>query len=267
MLALNRFLHANHARTCFISYVDNIQDAAELEIHGWMGKKYEQVGVTVSGMSSQSEEIMTEIVQYSNAAIHIIPSENTVMDDWIPLFPTLWLLRQHVCWTNHNSWHKPIISQLFGSKATYAELCACSKKDRTVLFNHTLSSINADKPLGSVIKMGYSTQPLTAVKCKHSRSLTWVCCPLASASFKCVLSSWVFVSSLWLTWLSVCWQLVSGDGANTDAGSVADSLEAAPPLERTGGIGDSRPPSYQSVYSEQTVTVVFLFVCNKEIWC
>lgn len=55
-----------------------------------MGKKYEQVGVTVSGMSSQSEEIMTEIVQYSNAAIHIIPSENTVMDDWIPLFPTLW---------------------------------------------------------------------------------------------------------------------------------------------------------------------------------
>lgn len=70
--------------------MDNIQDAAELEIHGWMGKKYEQVGVTVSGMSSQSEEIMTEIVQYSNAAIHIIPSENTVMDDWIPLFPTLW---------------------------------------------------------------------------------------------------------------------------------------------------------------------------------
>uniref|UniRef100_A0A671Z3X8 Dishevelled segment polarity protein 3a n=1 Tax=Sparus aurata TaxID=8175 RepID=A0A671Z3X8_SPAAU len=41
----------------------------------------------------------------------------------------------------------------------------------------------------------------------------------------------------------VSW-LVSGDGANTDAGSVADSLEAAPPLERTGGIGDSRPPSY-----------------------
>uniref|UniRef100_A0A8C4EGL4 Segment polarity protein dishevelled homolog DVL-3 n=1 Tax=Dicentrarchus labrax TaxID=13489 RepID=A0A8C4EGL4_DICLA len=41
----------------------------------------------------------------------------------------------------------------------------------------------------------------------------------------------------------VSW-LVSGDGAHTDAGSVADSLEAAPPLERTGGIGDSRPPSY-----------------------
>ncbi|XP_061549351.1 segment polarity protein dishevelled homolog DVL-3-like [Phycodurus eques] len=40
----------------------------------------------------------------------------------------------------------------------------------------------------------------------------------------------------------VSW-LVSGDGAHTDAGSVAD-LEAAPPLERTGGIGDSRPPSY-----------------------
>uniref|UniRef100_I3JW32 Dishevelled segment polarity protein 3a n=1 Tax=Oreochromis niloticus TaxID=8128 RepID=I3JW32_ORENI len=41
----------------------------------------------------------------------------------------------------------------------------------------------------------------------------------------------------------VSW-LVSGDGAHTDAGSVADSLEPTPPLERTGGIGDSRPPSY-----------------------
>uniref|UniRef100_A0A8C6P2V9 Dishevelled segment polarity protein 3a n=1 Tax=Nothobranchius furzeri TaxID=105023 RepID=A0A8C6P2V9_NOTFU len=29
------------------------------------------------------------------------------------------------------------------------------------------------------------------------------------------------------------------------AGSVVDSLEPTPPLERTGGIGDSRPPSYQ----------------------
>lgn len=28
---------------------------------------------------------------------------------------------------------------------------------------------------------------------------------------------------------------------------MAGSLEAAPPLERTGGIGESRPPSYQSV--------------------
>uniref|UniRef100_A0A4W6F2E5 Dishevelled segment polarity protein 3a n=1 Tax=Lates calcarifer TaxID=8187 RepID=A0A4W6F2E5_LATCA len=41
----------------------------------------------------------------------------------------------------------------------------------------------------------------------------------------------------------VSW-LVSGDGAHTDAGSVADSIEPTPPLERTGGIGDSRPPSY-----------------------
>uniref|UniRef100_A0A3B3CG66 Dishevelled segment polarity protein 3a n=1 Tax=Oryzias melastigma TaxID=30732 RepID=A0A3B3CG66_ORYME len=41
----------------------------------------------------------------------------------------------------------------------------------------------------------------------------------------------------------VSW-LVSGDGGHTDTGSVADSLEPAPPLERTGGIGDSRPPSY-----------------------
>uniref|UniRef100_A0A8C2XAD1 Dishevelled segment polarity protein 3a n=1 Tax=Cyclopterus lumpus TaxID=8103 RepID=A0A8C2XAD1_CYCLU len=62
----------------------------------------------------------------------------------------------------------------------------------------------------------------------------------------------------------VSW-LVSGDGAHTDAGSVADSIEAAPPLERTGGIGDSRPPSYQSVNSEKWG--VFLFVCNSEIVC
>uniref|UniRef100_A0A667ZKT2 Dishevelled segment polarity protein 3a n=1 Tax=Myripristis murdjan TaxID=586833 RepID=A0A667ZKT2_9TELE len=41
----------------------------------------------------------------------------------------------------------------------------------------------------------------------------------------------------------VSW-LVSGDGAHSDGGSVADSLEPPPPLERTGGIGDSRPPSY-----------------------
>uniref|UniRef100_A0A674NCS3 Dishevelled segment polarity protein 3a n=1 Tax=Takifugu rubripes TaxID=31033 RepID=A0A674NCS3_TAKRU len=41
----------------------------------------------------------------------------------------------------------------------------------------------------------------------------------------------------------VSW-LVSGDGVHADAGSVAGSLEAAPPLERTGGIGESRPPSY-----------------------
>uniref|UniRef100_A0A674NWZ8 Dishevelled segment polarity protein 3a n=1 Tax=Takifugu rubripes TaxID=31033 RepID=A0A674NWZ8_TAKRU len=44
----------------------------------------------------------------------------------------------------------------------------------------------------------------------------------------------------------VSW-LVSGDGVHADAGSVAGSLEAAPPLERTGGIGESRPPSYQSL--------------------
>uniref|UniRef100_A0A3B4UKU4 Dishevelled segment polarity protein 3a n=1 Tax=Seriola dumerili TaxID=41447 RepID=A0A3B4UKU4_SERDU len=51
----------------------------------------------------------------------------------------------------------------------------------------------------------------------------------------------------------VSW-LVSGDGAHTDAGSVADSLEPTPPLERTGGIGDSRPPSYQSNN--------FIFMCR-----
>uniref|UniRef100_A0A8C7WI53 Dishevelled segment polarity protein 3a n=1 Tax=Oncorhynchus mykiss TaxID=8022 RepID=A0A8C7WI53_ONCMY len=43
----------------------------------------------------------------------------------------------------------------------------------------------------------------------------------------------------------VSW-LVSGDGAHSDGGSVVESLLElpAPPLERTGGIGDSRPPSY-----------------------
>uniref|UniRef100_G3PRZ5 Dishevelled segment polarity protein 3a n=1 Tax=Gasterosteus aculeatus aculeatus TaxID=481459 RepID=G3PRZ5_GASAC len=44
----------------------------------------------------------------------------------------------------------------------------------------------------------------------------------------------------------VSW-LVSGDGAHTDASSVADSIDAALPLERTGGIGDSRPPSYHGI--------------------
>uniref|UniRef100_A0A8C7V333 Dishevelled segment polarity protein 3a n=1 Tax=Oncorhynchus mykiss TaxID=8022 RepID=A0A8C7V333_ONCMY len=46
----------------------------------------------------------------------------------------------------------------------------------------------------------------------------------------------------------VSW-LVSGDGAHSDGGSVVESLLElpAPPLERTGGIGDSRPPSYQLV--------------------
>ncbi|CDQ67793.1 unnamed protein product [Oncorhynchus mykiss] len=43
----------------------------------------------------------------------------------------------------------------------------------------------------------------------------------------------------------VSW-LVSGDGAHSDGGSVVESLLELPPppLERTGGIGDSRPPSY-----------------------
>ncbi|XP_048836758.1 segment polarity protein dishevelled homolog DVL-3 isoform X1 [Brienomyrus brachyistius] len=45
----------------------------------------------------------------------------------------------------------------------------------------------------------------------------------------------------------VCW-LVSADGAQSDGGSVcADSqLDLPPPLERTGGIGDSRPPSFHA---------------------
>uniref|UniRef100_A0AAZ3SI60 Dishevelled segment polarity protein 3a n=1 Tax=Oncorhynchus tshawytscha TaxID=74940 RepID=A0AAZ3SI60_ONCTS len=43
----------------------------------------------------------------------------------------------------------------------------------------------------------------------------------------------------------VSW-LVSGDGAHSDGGSVVESLSELPPppLERTGGIGESRPPSY-----------------------
>ncbi|XP_064158422.1 segment polarity protein dishevelled homolog DVL-3 [Anguilla rostrata] len=45
----------------------------------------------------------------------------------------------------------------------------------------------------------------------------------------------------------VSW-LVSADGSHSDAGSVcADSqAELPPPLERTGGIGDSRPPSFHA---------------------
>lgn len=83
------------------------------------------------------------------------------------------------------------------------------------------------------------------VHCKHSSALMWLCCPLVVCLFVCS-SLQVFVSPP-LTRLCVCSQLVSGDGAHTDAGSVADSIEPAHPLERTGGIGDSRPPSYQSV--------------------
>uniref|UniRef100_A0A8C7ZER0 Dishevelled segment polarity protein 3a n=1 Tax=Oryzias sinensis TaxID=183150 RepID=A0A8C7ZER0_9TELE len=56
----------------------------------------------------------------------------------------------------------------------------------------------------------------------------------------------------------VSW-LVSGDGGHADTGSVADSLEPAPPLERTGGIGDSRPPSYQSVHLDITL-LKFVFL-------
>ncbi|MGH0191092.1 UNVERIFIED_CONTAM: hypothetical protein FKN15_056254 [Acipenser sinensis] len=44
----------------------------------------------------------------------------------------------------------------------------------------------------------------------------------------------------------VSW-LVSADGSHSDGGSVcADSQsDLLPPIERTGGIGDSRPPSFQ----------------------
>ncbi|KAG9348191.1 hypothetical protein JZ751_001926 [Albula glossodonta] len=44
----------------------------------------------------------------------------------------------------------------------------------------------------------------------------------------------------------VSW-LVSADGSHSDGGSAcADSqADLPPPLERTGGIGDSRPPSFQ----------------------
>nr|XP_046216187.1 segment polarity protein dishevelled homolog DVL-3-like isoform X1 [Oncorhynchus gorbuscha] len=51
----------------------------------------------------------------------------------------------------------------------------------------------------------------------------------------------------------VSW-LVSGDGAHSDGGSVVESLLELPPapLERTGGIGDSRPPSYQLVVGKAT---------------
>lgn len=46
---------------------------------------------------------------------------------------------------------------------------------------------------------------------------------------------------------SVSIQLVSAEGSHSDAGSVcADNQTELPPsMERTGGIGDSRPPSFQ----------------------
>uniref|UniRef100_A0A672SZA5 Dishevelled segment polarity protein 3 n=1 Tax=Sinocyclocheilus grahami TaxID=75366 RepID=A0A672SZA5_SINGR len=60
----------------------------------------------------------------------------------------------------------------------------------------------------------------------------------------------------------VSW-LVSADGSHgSDGGSVcADSqADLPPPLERTGGIGDSRPPSFQSV-TPLSRTRLFLCVC------
>uniref|UniRef100_A0AAZ3PEA3 Uncharacterized protein n=1 Tax=Oncorhynchus tshawytscha TaxID=74940 RepID=A0AAZ3PEA3_ONCTS len=60
----------------------------------------------------------------------------------------------------------------------------------------------------------------------------------------------------------VSW-LVSADGSHggSDGGSVcADSqAELPPPLERTGGIGDSRPPSFQSVSAK----CVSVYVCGR----
>uniref|UniRef100_A0A8C1TJP0 Dishevelled segment polarity protein 3b n=1 Tax=Cyprinus carpio TaxID=7962 RepID=A0A8C1TJP0_CYPCA len=56
----------------------------------------------------------------------------------------------------------------------------------------------------------------------------------------------------------VSW-LVSADGSHgSDGGSVcADSqADLPPPLERTGGIGDSRPPSFQSVTPQLSLSVV-----------
>uniref|UniRef100_A0A8C2H9L3 Dishevelled segment polarity protein 3b n=1 Tax=Cyprinus carpio TaxID=7962 RepID=A0A8C2H9L3_CYPCA len=55
----------------------------------------------------------------------------------------------------------------------------------------------------------------------------------------------------------VSW-LVSADGSHgSDGGSVcADSqADLPPPLERTGGIGDSRPPSFQSVTPQLSLSV------------
>uniref|UniRef100_A0AAY5KH78 Dishevelled segment polarity protein 3a n=1 Tax=Esox lucius TaxID=8010 RepID=A0AAY5KH78_ESOLU len=63
----------------------------------------------------------------------------------------------------------------------------------------------------------------------------------------------------------VSW-LVSGDGSHSDGGSVVESLSELPPppLERTGGIGDSRPPSYhRSVcLSTPLPSLVDLSVCS-----
>lgn len=44
-----------------------------------------------------------------------------------------------------------------------------------------------------------------------------------------------------------CPQLVLAEGAHSDAGSQGTDghTDLPPPLERTGGIGDSRPPSFQ----------------------
>uniref|UniRef100_A0A8C1PCS0 Dishevelled segment polarity protein 3b n=1 Tax=Cyprinus carpio TaxID=7962 RepID=A0A8C1PCS0_CYPCA len=63
----------------------------------------------------------------------------------------------------------------------------------------------------------------------------------------------------------VSW-LVSADGSHgSDGGSVcADSqADLPPPLERTGGIGDSRPPSFQSVTPQLSLSVC-VCMCVRE---
>lgn len=123
----------------------------------------------------------------------------------------------------------------------------------TVLVTHheTVPFPNVAEPLFTNIKVGHTIQPTTHVNV--NRLALWHGCV---AHLFCICSvifpaEYLSHSSCWPNF--VCWQLVSGDGAHTDAGSVAGSLEAAPPLERTGGIGESRPPSYQSVPAGNTV--------------
>lgn len=137
--------------------------------------------------------------------------------------------------TNCRSWHTLFLSLNLQFPLQSYGLSAVEE----AFFLHLMRQFaNADKLFGSDIKMRHTTQP--------TAHLFYVC--------QCIPPSGV--SFLWLTWFFVCWQLVSGDGAHTDAGSVADSLESAPPLERTGGIGESRPPSYQWVQSENTLLCI-----------
>lgn len=69
----------------------------------------------------------------------------------------------------------------------------------------------------------------------------WIC----KQEDSCSMKEQLLIFSIMFLILSS--QLVSADGSQSDSGSVCadNQSDLPPPIERTGGIGDSRPPSFQ----------------------